>query len=449
MADYSELIEPTNVLEQSDIQEDTQDQVSEEPVSEEQEPVDSDSDQKEEESGEPDKDTSKGDDDVDLRKAAREIREGLNKLRDIDPRAAKMMRTALGHELAYQETFKTPQEARVFKAAVDAIGGTEALTQMQEQVAFSQEIDSLSEAGDPKVIETFAKDFPDGFKKLFPHYLDSIKKMDGEAYAKAIQPHLIDSLEATGLGNVLFSLKEAADSGDSRTVQKIASDIIYWYNSQKSAAAQFRSDATNPDKDKVNEEWQKINSEKEKMFESQWKKPVQEHSSAAIWKAGEPYVRNVPIGQQHAFFQAVISEIDRRLTSDSIYTSQENALMKSKNRDINKIVSFKKAKIDTVILPSIEKIAKDFGYKQTPKQAVKPNGLDKAKPLAPVTGAGSSPTNPIYVDEARKPSVADRDIDKMGGRDKALSHQIAGRALMKSGPYRGRWVSWRPKPAGK
>jgi hypothetical protein len=390
---------------------------------------------------------SKGDDDVDLRKASKEIRDALTKFRDADPAnkpLAKALRTALGHDLAFQESFKTPQEAREFKAAVEAIGGREALADMSSQIAFSQETDSMLQANDPKVLDRITQDFPEALPKLLPHVLDRAMKANKEAYASAIQPHLIDNLEAAGVGNVLSALKEAAEKGDNEAVQKIAANLAAWYGGQKSSAMKFRTELTNPMSDELTKRSQELDKREASQFESQWKQPVGQHASNAIYKAGAPFVTKVPVGQQRAFFQAVISEVDRRITGDKTYTSQEQALMRSKNRDANKIVAFKNAKIDTIVPDAVAKVAKDFGYKVGSAPAVKPTGDKGTKPGAKapaVTGAGSTPQNPVYVKE--KPADADRDKTIKGYVD----HVISGRALMKSGPYKGKWVSWRPKPS--
>lgn len=392
----------------------------------------------------------KGDDDIDLRKAAKELRESLNKLREIDPKAAKALRSALGHDLAYQESFKTPQEARVFKAAVDAVGGPEAIAQMQEQIAYSQEIDSAAEVGDPKVLDTFAKDFPDGYKKLMPHYLDSVKKMDREAYAQAIQPHLIDNLEAAGVGNVLAALQEAAQNGDADAVKKIAANLAAWYGGQKQTAAKFRTDSANPEREKIDGEWKKLNDEKEKGFWGGVSKSINEKALPLLSSKTKPYLQNVPLGQQQAFLQSVTAEAIRRINGDKTYTAQDNALSKAKNRDANKIVAFRTAKFESVLEGAIEKVAKDFGYKpgQKPAAGAKPGAGKPGAGKPPViTGAGASSTNPQYVDPKFAPKFEDLDLAKMGGKDKALTFKIAGKGVPKSGPYKGRWISWRPKQA--
>lgn len=407
------------------------------------EPVDGEEPPTDDEPAEGDDDPKKfgkGDDDVDLRKAAPELRTALNKLRETDPKGAKLLRAALGHDLAYQETFKTPEEARVFKASIEAVGGPEGVAALQEQAAFSQETDALLEANDPQILDRIAEDFPKALPSLTPHILDKLRTTDKEAYNKALLPHLVDSLEASGLGNVLNAAQEALNNGDVEGAKKVVANVLAWMGGKSAEAKNLRTTMTSPEMDKINEERTKLNSEREQMFEKQWREPVGQHASATIYKMGEPYIRAVPVGQQRVFFQEVIKEINNRVTGDKTYMSQENAHIKSKNRDINKIVAFKKAKIDTVVQGAVEKVAKDFGYKPGVKPTA-PAPKAGAKPGAtkPVTGAGATPQNPIVVKE--KPAEADRDKDKMGKG--YVDHIIAGRALMKSGPYRGRWVTWR------
>ena len=456
MADNALDLNPTSVLEAGEAQEPDEvvDETAEgDPADEEtapEEPAEGETGDEEPAEGDesdPDaepKGAGKGDDNIDLRKASKELQTALGKFRDADPAnkpLAKMLRTALGHDLAYQETFKTPQEAREFKAAVESIGGREALAEMSTQVAFAQETDSMLQANDPKVLDRIQEDFPEALNKLLPSVLERAMKANKESYSQAIQPHLIDNLEAAGVGNVLDALDEAVKNNDTATITKIAANLKAWYGGQKSTAAKFRTDMVNPGQEKVDGEWKKINDEKQKMFDDQWKGPVGQHASSAMWEAGKVYIQKVPIGQQRAYFQTVINEVDRRIAGDKTYMSQEGAILRSKNRDVNKLVALRNAKIDTIVPDVTAKVAKDFGYKagQAP---TKPAAGAKPGAKAPVTGVGSSPQNPVFVKD--KPADADRDKTVKN----YVEHVIAGRALMKSGPYKGKWVNWRGKPAG-
>lgn len=461
MADFAEMLDPASILDAGNTEpieneeivdgaEPSEDELTEpvegdegeptEPVEgEDAEPKEGEDDEPKDEKGDK-KSAGKGDDDVDLRKAAPELRNALNKLRETDPKGAKLLRAALGHDLAYQETFKSPEEARVFKASVDAVGGPEAIAEMQEQVAYSQEIDALADAGDPKVLDTFFNDFPDGTKKLAPVFLEKLRELDAKAFNAVLQPHLVDSLVGAEIPQVFDALLAAANEGNTEAIKKIAGNLVNWMKGNQSSAQKFRTTTNDPERDKIKSEWDKINTEKESSFTKQWSEPVKQHAMSSIYKAGLPYVRTVPMGQQKAFFQEVVNEIQRRMDGDKTYAQQENALMKSKTRDASKIANFKNAKVDVLVPSVIEKIAKDFGFKATAAKAAgsKPAAGAKAG-VKPVVGAGSSPMNPVYIKD--KPAQQDRDLSVKN----AIELQIAGKALMKSGPYKGKWVTWRPK----
>lgn len=460
MADFAEIIDPSSIvddtsetIEQDDQQVDDQEQVDDQQQDDTQSDDDQQSDEQDE-AGDEDKSEEKegdkakggkGDDDIDLRKSSKEIRDALNKFRDADPNnkaAAKLLRTALGHDIAYQESFKTPEEARVFKAQVEAIGGLPALTQMQEQIAYSQEIDAQTEAGDPAILETMAKDFPQGFAKLAAPYLDKLLQMDEKAYGKAIQPHLFDNLEKAGVGEVFADLNDAVDKNDTDRIKRHVTSLLNWFRGQKTQAANLRTSSVNPEKEKIDAEWKKINDAKESSFTNEWRQAVGNHGGTVIYKAAAPYFKSLTVPQQKDFVQGVIQEINRRIEGDKVYKDQENALMKAKNRDVSKIVQFKNAKIDSVVNAAVQAVAQLRRLAPgKPGVAGGNKGGNNAGKGGnkPVVGAGSSPQNPVYIKD--KPPVADRDTSR---RD-AVELQIAGKALMKSGPYKGKWVSWRPK----
>lgn len=392
-------------------------------------------DKSEDEKGEK-KDFGKGDDDVDLRKAAKEVREALNKFRDSDPAnkpLAKALRQALGHDLAYQESFKTPEEARVTKASIDALGGQEGLATLQQTATTFEEERSAFKIGDPKVLESIAKDSPEGFKKLVPAALDMLAKSDYDSFSKMMHPHLVDSLVKSNVPAVFDTLMEAAASGDAEMVKKIAGNLVSWFKGQQSTAAQYRQQAVSPEQDKIKAEWDKINAAKDADFSAAWQKQVGDFAISNLEKASKPYTGGLNEGQKTDFINGVIADIQRRLNSDKVYEKQEAAILKTRN--VQKIAAFKNAKIQSLIPEAIQAVA---GLRRlTPaRPGVKTPGVAKpgAKVAAPVTGQGSAAA-PIRL--AAKPSLGDID------EKTPLEARIGSKALMKSGPYKGKWVTWK------
>jgi hypothetical protein len=387
----------------------------------------------------------KGDDDIDLRKTSKEIYNALTKFRDASPEnapLAKVLRQAIGHDLAYQESYKTPQEARIARAQMDALGGPEGIASTQEVLADIEATDAMLDSSDAKVLDKFGEKHKAGIVGLAPHYLEKLKGWDEKAYKTAILPHLVDNLASAGFEGVLSALIDAVkDEGspDVKTIKQIVGNLQSWFGNQKQQADGVRNSLTNPKSAALDDREKKLNERDEQAFHGEWKQSVREHSSTAIWKEMQPYVKNFNDNQKRDFAQGVIDEIQRRLNADKVYNKQKDALLNSKTRSKERIVAFQNAKLDSVVAEAAKTIfANRYGGKAPVKSAAADKsgkGAGKGSD-APATGLGSM-NSPIFVKD--KPARNDRDATK----DPEALYEIAGKAFMKAGPYKGKWVTWR------
>ena len=372
---------------------------------------------------------------LDLRKAAPELRKTLNTMRETDPKTAKAFRAALGEDLAYKESFNTPEEARLVKAEVEAIGGREGLASLQSIAADVEETDALVEAGDPKVLERIQSDSPEGFKLLVPHAVEMYSKADPEGFSRMVHPYLVNSLIAANVPQVFDALVEAATNGDSDSVKKIASNLTQWLKGQQSQAQQLRGSQMNPERDKISAEWKKINEAKDADFNSKWQASVGSFALSGIERAVKPYSSGLSDAQRSDFIRGVVSDIQQRLSRDAVYTKQEAAILRQ--RDPDKVAAFKNAKIQSLIPSAVQAVAELRRLSPSrPGATAKTAAAPKAGAKSPALASGSpgTPTNPIKVQS--RPNA--KDIDP----STPLESRIAQKAKMGTGPNKGRWVTW-------
>lgn len=372
--------------------------------------------------------------DGDGRTLPKEVQSALKLLREQHPEMAKTLeelRKAYFSSRQHGEFFKTPAEARQAHATLELVGGSEGIANLQSQVSAAEAIDAAAESGDPSLVEDWASDFPEGFKKLAAPYLDKLQKLDPVAYAKTLQPHVYASLESAGLGSVLSSMQQALAANDVAQVKDILGKTLGWLDGQKQLAGQ-RPKTDDPERLKFEQDKQAFNQEKEKTFRGDIGRETSAHQSQVISKSLTPYLktRNLSIEAKSDLNDGINREINRLLKADSVYQSQVKAMLNAKNRDAGKIRQYISAALDEVG-PKATKAVWGRRYGTSPATRTAPTPTDKTQ-AAPTPASGG----PVRI--AAKPNRDD--IEKGRGWDTLL---IANKAVMAKGPYKGRMVTWK------
>src|SRR5580700_1836210 len=241
--------------------------------------------------------------------SAKELSAALKAFREANPEhgaAAKLLNDGYRRAEAFQEVFKGGvQEARGVRAALDAIGGTEGLATLQSTVASVEETDALLDAGDPKVLDAIIEDSPEGFKKLAPHVLSRLQKLDAEAFGRTIQPHLVRGLADANFAGVLSAL--ASKVSDNAEASAIVRDMQAWFESQKQQAERQNADALNPEREKLSQREAKLVESERKQFEGQVSAQVDPHIRQTLGASLKPFsnsLKSQPLGVQQAIASA-------------------------------------------------------------------------------------------------------------------------------------------------
>jgi hypothetical protein len=372
----------------------------------------------------------------DSRTLPKEVQAALKALREAHPEHAKALdQLRKDHFSARQhgEFFKTPTEARQAKATLDLIGGAEGISNLQSKVAATEQIDTSLEAGDPAVLEDIATDFPEGFKKLAAPFLDKLQKMDPAAYGKTLQPHTFAAMEQAGLGPVLSSIEAAIAANDLPKAKDLLARSLAWYEGQKQQAG-TRQKVDDPERLKFENDRQKFQQEKEKSFREDIGRQTMSNQRDQVTKALAPYLKSKALGADAKadLADGIDREIQRLLKADGTYQSQVKALLVAKTRDSGKIVQYINAAVNEAAKKATSAVWTRRGYGSA-AVARAAAGNNQQKQAAVVNPAASGPLK-----IAAKPNRADMDTNRKGW-DMDL---IRNRAMMKSGPYKGKMVSW-------
>lgn len=364
----------------------------------------------------------------------KQVTDALKAFREANPEmsaAAKLLNDQYFRATEYQKLFSNIEDARSFKAQLDTIGGLEGLAEMQATLTSIEETDALLESGDPKIIDQIVEDSPDGFKKLAPHYLNRLEKLDPEAYGNTLKPHLVKALIDSNLAGVLgYALNKA---GDNAEVKGAIQSILDWLSGQKNQAEKLNADLLNPEKNKIATEWDKLNQERRADLNTKISQGVDGHIRTELGSRLRPYsaaLNALPPAQRGDVARAVMQELAKAIKADKAYQTSIQAMMNSRKPDAAKIIATNKAKVTALADAVVSKVVKDYG--------LKPGTQAPKKPAAATRKAGekATPTGPVKIVKlAAAPKDSDIDWNHEHMSDGAF---IRHRAVLKD----GRYVSW-------
>lgn len=371
---------------------------------------------------------------TDGRTLPKEVQAALKALKEAHPEHAKALdelRKSFFSSRQHGEFFKTPAEARQAKATLDLLGGSDGIANFQSQIAAVEQIDTSISEGNPQVIEDIATDFPEGFKKLAGPYLDKLQRLDPAAYASTLQPHVFASMEAAGLGSVIEKISQCIAANDTNGLKDIAGKLQSWFGAQKQQAGQ-RVKTDDPERLKLQNEQKQFNEQREQAFREDVGKQTVTHQNDQITKTLAPYLKSKPLGADAKtdLVDGVNREVNRLLKADPTYHAQVKAMLNHKGRDQQKIVQYINAAVAEATPKAVKAVwGRRYGS-FTPT---------KAAPTAQQQQQQQNATQSGPIKLAQKPNREDVDWAK----DPSRVLFVTSKAYMKSGPYKGRLVTWK------
>lgn len=372
---------------------------------------------------------------TDGRTLPKNIQAALKTLKEAHPELAKdieeLRKGYFGHR-QHSEFFKSPAEARQAKATLDLIGGSQGIADLQSKVAAVEMVDSAFEQGDTSVIDDVSSDYPDGFKKLVPYALDKLQKMDAQAFGQVVQPHVFAALEHAGLGQVVDAIAEAIGANDLAKAKDLIGRTRQWYEGQKQQAGN-RPKGDDPERARLAQERQKFESEREQSFRQDIGRETLAHQNSEIRRVlnTDPRFRKLSKDAQDDVVSGVNADTNARLKADGTYQGQMKAFLSSKARDRGQIVTY----VNSAVREAVGKAApavmtRRYGAVTRSASAVQPSSGQKPAPT-------TNPASSAVVKLTAKPNRNDVDWSKT--KDILF---ITNKAYMKSGPHKGKLVTW-------
>lgn len=144
----------------------------------------------------------------DGRQVTAQIRAHLAEIKKTNPALAKELQRIYwkGQNV---DKLGTTQELTAIKEAVELHGGVEGIGKLAEEVEAGRALEQGFERGDPKVVDGWANDYPEGFKRLIPAALDRLEKMDEARYDQVTSNGADRIFEKYGVYSAVQQLGEA------------------------------------------------------------------------------------------------------------------------------------------------------------------------------------------------------------------------------------------------
>lgn len=307
-----------------------------------------------------------------LRKALRTITQSNPDLAKQFPRLEKDLTAALFSRGQIEQLGGVRAVSEVIEK-VEALGGLEKIGEDYEELEAGRNFQQGVERGDPAVLSSWAKDFPDGFKRSVLPMYEQLEKLDeerAEQIGSAIMSRLFDRMNVFGgisdLGVAIQSMK--ADDPARAAAVKHFNDLARFIGQAKSLGARARQDPYASRSAELDEREQNIAKKDLENFQSAVKtevstQVVREMNRQLSAKLRDIKVFHVQGRTANRMRQNIAAELRRQLNADPSYAREYERIAKSgdRQRAIQYVLKSSARKLPA----AIKAVLPDFNLKAT------------------------------------------------------------------------------------
>jgi hypothetical protein len=365
----------------------------------------------------PDKPTTEAEP-KDGRYGTKDFKAHLAKIREVDPVAAKAFERAYW-KVQGVDKLGTTQELTALKEAVELHGGVEKIAQLAETVENYNQLEQGFQKGDPKVIEGWATDYPDGFKRLVPAALDKLAQMDPVRFDQ-VGSGVADAIfEKYGVFSAIAQLGQALEGNKPEDAIKQFNLLTKFLSDMKGLSQRAKDNPYKAREEELDSREKEIAERDKKAFYG----TVRADVNTQVGRTMNQEIAKLMRGRKFASadqgnrVRGQITEELKRLINTGDYGKRYEAVMNQRDRD--KAIAFITSNASRQMSKAVQTVLKDFNLLGTS------NGRPAARP-APRAGASAGQT------VTGRPKIGDVDFSKT---DKAtfLGARTHGTAWLKSG----------------
>jgi hypothetical protein len=361
------------------------------------------------------------------------IRAALKAASEASPEQAgtlKELGNSYYREQAYKAQFPTVEEAQTAKNLIEAIGGVDGASTLQARVQEYDTQETGLEAGDPSVLDSFFKDYPQQAVQLASAYLERVAAQNPQEFQKAIGPYAIQMIEQSNIPSYIdMALRETDPARKDETLKQISQYLQGQITTSKQALQSNTSAQTTKPFEKERET---LNKEREETFNDGVRMHIDHLSLPVINGEVDKYTKQYGLNddQKKLFWSNLFNKVKGQMDEDSTHKKQVDIRVKAKGRTSQSVAKYisdefnRRVKVEA--FGTLKECEKVFGPLKGGRKMT--TGLPKAG------GPKTSPSGgPLRV--SARPADADIDWSKPD----ADMNLIKGRAYLKSGKF----VAWR------
>ncbi|HEX8800430.1 MAG TPA: hypothetical protein VF772_17560, partial [Terriglobales bacterium] len=201
-----------------------------------------------------------------LRKALREFVAGNAEFAKRHPGLERQLTAAL-FKSGQADKLGGIQALREASELLESHGGAEGLREMAEEVEGSRMMEEGFAQGDPVVLDSWSKEYPEGYKAMVGPAIEKLEAMDLPAHDRAISGPMFKTLDRTGFIQTMNDLDRAIAGENFEEIQKHFGAAKQFLIGLREFAMKAKApDPLKGDRDKLAEERAEIQTERQKTF---------------------------------------------------------------------------------------------------------------------------------------------------------------------------------------
>ena len=372
--------------------------------------------------------------------------QAVRQLRSEHPEHAQALRELVntyGRLQGYKGVYENVESARAAQATIDAFGGFEGISKLQQIQERSNDIDDMLERGDPRMLDEMVSSSPKGFSKLVPEALTRLERVDPQAHYQALLKPTLELFNRAGLTQALKTSLEELKAGTPEGIARGGRWIeqtLQWVQNMQAEHDAIRNRYQDPRITEFEREQRSFETKQQDAFLDEINRGMDNYMRSTIRPALMEMQKGRNISQQGLddLENTAMQEVRKSLAKNDFFVSSVKSLARARNTD--NALKFVKPQIDMVRKNAIKSVwTLRYGSSQPiqrtgQRTATVTNG-QTTQAATPVRGAGSGPNNAIPV--RTKPAVGELDMSK----DPDQIQFISGKGYLKAS---NKWVTWKP-----
>lgn len=201
-----------------------------------------------------------------LRKAIREFTASNPEFAKRFPKLERQLTAAMfkadqADKLGGVQTLRTAAEL------LETHGGPEGIREMAEEVEASRMMEEGFQQGDPVLVDTWSKEYPDGFKALVGPAIEKLEALDMAAHDRAISGPMYKTLDRCGVISTVNALETAIAGERLDEIQAQFGALKQFLMDLRAFATKAKApDPLKGERDKLEQERTEIQTERQKTF---------------------------------------------------------------------------------------------------------------------------------------------------------------------------------------